>query len=90
MMVPDKASGVMNGARFKLVFQSCHHCTAPDMHPTAPVLVGCYISCSRSKNLRPDLLYFRDYGSADLPFLKSRKKNFPTFNSEAVFFSHRP
>jgi hypothetical protein len=36
---------------------------------------------------RPHLLYFMDYGSADLPFLKSRKKIFfPTFNSEAMFF----
>jgi hypothetical protein len=40
------------------------------------------------QSLRPHLLYFWDYGSADLPFPKSRnkKKNVPTFNSEAVFF----
>jgi hypothetical protein len=29
-------SGAMNGARLKVLFQSVHHCTAPEMKLTAP------------------------------------------------------
>jgi hypothetical protein len=51
--------------------------------------ISLYINYKHSEMLpksRAHLLYFWDYGSADLPFPKSRKNVFPTFNPEALFF----